>query len=182
MSILASFDKTLSFFESLQDEHVINDYALIGGFALSAWIEPRSTKDIDLVVTVSPALTLNDLKTLVENRLHKRTYLPKMTSMTDIREMFSFVEGDLEIDVISSARFDLAQEAVQNAVTVTVFNKKIKIATPEYLIALKLLPFEAQDIIDIKKLLQIANVAKVEEIAGKFMLLPKLEKIISGAV
>ena len=40
MSIVDAFVKTISFFDVLKSEHIIEDYALIGGLALSAW-EPR---------------------------------------------------------------------------------------------------------------------------------------------
>jgi hypothetical protein len=61
MSIIESFRKTISFFDEIQKEGLITDYALIGGLALSAWIEPQTTKDIDLVVVISPEITWKDI-------------------------------------------------------------------------------------------------------------------------
>lgn len=41
--------------ELIQIAKVLNQsktaYALVGGLAVSTWVEPRSTKDIDLIVT-----------------------------------------------------------------------------------------------------------------------------------
>jgi hypothetical protein len=181
MSILASFTKVISFLQALAAEHVIRDYSLVGGLALSAWIEPRTTRDIDVVVAVASKYTFRDLQSIVEGRLGKKVHRPQMSVMTDIREMFTFVEGDIEVDIISAAGFDLALEAIQNAVSISVFDKTIKVATPEYLIALKLLPGQDQDIIDIKKLLHVADAKKTAAIAEKFMLLPRLEKILKTA-
>ncbi|HAK89530.1 MAG: hypothetical protein A2077_00755 [Nitrospirae bacterium GWC2_46_6] len=42
MSIIEAFIKTISFFDELKDEGIIEDYALIGGLALSAWVRPRT--------------------------------------------------------------------------------------------------------------------------------------------
>lgn len=55
MSIIEAFVKTISFsfFDELKKEGLIEDYALIGGLALSAWVRPRTTKDVDLAVAVS---------------------------------------------------------------------------------------------------------------------------------
>lgn len=180
MSILASFAKILVFLQTLKDELIIKDYSLVGGLALSAWIEPRTTRDVDLVISVAPGLVFSDLKSIVENRLEKRTHQPTMTAMTQIREMFTYAEGDMQVDMISAGGFALAEEALDNAVVVTVLGRHVKVATPEYLIALKLLPFEDQDLVDIKRLLNIADVEKVREIAGRHMLTPGLEKVLKS--
>ena len=53
MAIVEAFKKTIAFFDEIRDEGIIDDYALIGGLALSAWVRPRTTKDVDLVVIVA---------------------------------------------------------------------------------------------------------------------------------
>jgi hypothetical protein len=55
MNLIESFKKTITFFEELQDDGFIDGYALIGGLALSAWVRPRTTRDMDVVVAVSHA-------------------------------------------------------------------------------------------------------------------------------
>jgi predicted nucleotidyltransferase len=144
MPVLEDFSKVLRFFDSLKSEKLVKDYAIIGGLALSAWIKPRATRDIDLLVSCSGDLGHNDLKYLVESRLGKKTVGHTMGKNETIRGMFSFNENLLEADVISAQDFPLAEEAIENAVDIEVLGQKVKIATPEYIIALKLIPFEEQ--------------------------------------
>ncbi len=51
--IVNSFTKTINIISSLLEKDVIKDYALIGGLALSAWIKPRTTQDIDIIVLIA---------------------------------------------------------------------------------------------------------------------------------
>ncbi|HWR58810.1 MAG TPA: hypothetical protein VN328_07985 [Thermodesulfovibrionales bacterium] len=57
MSVIESFKDTVAFFEETRKEGIIEDYALIGGLALSAWVRPRTTKDVDLIIAISKKIT-----------------------------------------------------------------------------------------------------------------------------
>ncbi|MBI5097940.1 MAG: nucleotidyltransferase [Nitrospirae bacterium] len=177
MSIIESFKKTIIFFDEIKSEGVIEDYALIGGLALSAWIRPRTTQDIDLAVTVSERIKWADLISIVETRLHKRVAIHKGTQRTNIKENFSFVSGQIEVDVISTRGFRLADAAIKDAVIADVFGINVKVVTPEYLILLKLLPLSNQDILDITALLKKADKNKLKTLAQKYYLLSKLESV-----
>ncbi|MCL4457123.1 MAG: nucleotidyl transferase AbiEii/AbiGii toxin family protein [Nitrospirae bacterium] len=178
MSIIEAFIKTISFFDELKDEGIIEDYALIGGLALSAWVRPRTTRDVDLVVIISKKINWDDLISLIQTRLQKKVSVHKATPRMTIQEKFSFMSGHIQVDIIGTGGFDLATEAIKNGVVAAVFGKNIKVATPEYLILLKLLPLSGQDIIDIKGLAKKADMHKVAKLAEKHFLLPKLESII----
>ncbi len=177
MSIIESFKKTIAFFDEIKNEGLIDDYALIGGLALSAWIRPRTTQDIDLVVTVSERRKWADLISVIETRLRKRVAANKGTQRTNIKEKFSFISGQIEVDVISTKGFALAEEAMRKAAISNVFDMNVKVVTPEYLILLKLLPLGEQDILDIKALLKKADRTKLFSLAKKHYLLAKLESI-----
>jgi|GEM_PF-1479084 len=178
MSIIEAFIKTISFFDELKDEGIIEDYALIGGLALSAWVRPRTTRDVDLVVIISKKINWADLISLIQTRLQKKVSVHKATLRMTIQEKFSFMLGQIQVDIIGTGGFDLAADAIKNAVVADVFGKSIKVATPEYLILLKLLPLSNQDIIDIKELAKKADMHKVSKLAEKYFLLSKLESII----
>ncbi|GAB4486312.1 MAG: hypothetical protein OHK006_13970 [Thermodesulfovibrionales bacterium] len=96
-----------------------------------------------------------------------------------MKEKLSCVTGPIEVDVISTKGFPLAEEAIRKAVAAEVFKKSVKVATPEYLILLKLLPLSGQDALDIRALSREADMAKVRRLAKKHFLLPKLESVIS---
>ena len=152
MSIIEAFVKTISFFDELKEEGLLEDYALIGGLALSAWVRPRTTKDVDLAVAVSKKITWEDIISIIETRLHKKVAVQKGTRRSNIKEKLSFISGQIEVDLISTRGFELASAAVKNAVVAEVFGRKVKVVTPEYIILLKLLPLSSQDAVDIKTL------------------------------
>jgi hypothetical protein len=178
VSIIEAFKKTIDFFDDIKSDGIIDDYALIGGLALSAWVRPRTTKDIDLAVTVSRKIKWSDLVSIIKTRLQKRVAVQKGTQRTHIKEKLSFVSGHFEVDIISTEEFYLAAEAIKNAVSAEVFGKRVKVATPEYLILLKLLPLSEQDAVDIKSLIKKADKAKLKSLADKHYLLTKLESVI----
>lgn len=179
MSIIESFRKTIAFFDDIKKEGLITDYALIGGLALSAWIRPRTTRDVDLVVTVSKKMTWKDIASFIETRLNKKVIIQKGTRRTTIQEKLSFMVGQIEVDVISTKRFELAAEAIENAVPAQVFDKSVKVVSPEYLILLKLLPLSSQDEIDIRLLLKKADMNSLGPLAEKYYLMPKLEPLLT---
>ncbi len=178
MSIVDAFVKTISFFDILKSEHIIEDYALIGGLALSAWVRPRTTRDVDLVVIISKKINWSDLISIVETRFHKKISVHKATQRTIIKEKFSFMSGHFQADIIGTKDFNLASEAIKHAVVAEVLGKHIKVATPEYLILLKLLPLSNQDVLDIKMLAKKADMGKLEHLAQKYFLLPKLDSVL----
>lgn len=178
MSIVDSFKKTIIFFNGLKTEGLITDYALIGGLALSAWVEPRTTKDIDLAIVVSQSLTWQDIASLIKTRLGRKVILQKGNKRTTIQEKLSFMIGHIEVDLISTKGFVLAAEAVEHAVTAEVFDKSVKVAIPEYLILLKLLPLSLQDEVDIRALMKKADPKKLKTLAQRHSLLPKLEPLL----
>ena len=180
MPAFDDFKRILLFFNSLKKESFIEDFAIIGGLALSGWIPPRTTQDVDLVVTVSPGLHIEDLAYMVESRLGKKISRPKMNENYAIKEMFSFTEDHLGVGVISTDGFLLADEAISAAVGIEILGESVKLATPEYLIALKLVPLDDQDKVDIKNLLKVADLSVVKAIASKYGLSESLETILSS--
>ena len=179
MSIVESFRKAITFFEELHREGLIIDYAIIGGLALSAWVNPRTTKDVDLVVAVSRQITWKDLASSIETRLHKKVYLQKGSKRTTIQEKLSFMIGSIEVDAISTKDFELALEAIENAVTAKIFDKNVKVITPEYLILLKLIPLSPQDKIDIRALMKKADIKILKMLADKHSLLHKFDSMLT---
>jgi hypothetical protein len=109
----------------------------------------------------------------------KRVAVQKGTRRTTIKEKFSFVSEQIEVDVISTKEFELASEAVHSAVIAKVFDMNIKVVLPECLILLKLIPSGGQDVLDIQALLKQADKKKLKTLAEQHHLLTKLEALIS---
>jgi hypothetical protein len=127
--VIAAFVRTVDFMDRLREEGHVQDYALIGGLALSAWAEPRNTRDVDLVVSVAEGTTWPGIAALVESGFRKKTVVKRGTRRTTIQDKLSFVAGQIEVDLIGTRGFPLADEAMENALVATVFGRKVKMAT-----------------------------------------------------
>ena len=176
--VIEAFVRTVAFMDRLREEGRIRDYALIGGLALSAWAEPRNTRDVDLVVSVADEASWTELAALVESRLRRRAVVKRGGRRTVIQDKLSFVVGQIEVDLIGTRGFGLAAEAVEHALVTEVFGRRVKIATPEYLILLKLLPLRAQDRIDIPALVKQADRRELRTLAKRHFLLARLESVL----
>lgn len=56
-----SFKRIIKFLNNLTQEKIIKDYALIGGLAVSSWVIPRATKDINFLIELSKELTMKNI-------------------------------------------------------------------------------------------------------------------------
>lgn len=178
MPVIDAFKKTLNFLDKLKSENFIEDYVLIGGLALSAWIKPRTTKDVDLIVALSPKAKWGTLASNFEERFQRRVVIEKGSKKTNIKEKISFMLRGIEVDLISTKGFALAEEALRKALRVKVFGKDVKVVSPEYLTLLKLLPLSEQDSVDIKKLLKVVNYRKLTSLAKKYFLDDRLKPLL----
>lgn len=176
--VIEAFVRTIAFMDRLREEGHIRSYALIGGLALSAWTDPRNTRDVDLVVSVSEGTTWPEIAARIESRLRKKIIVKKGTRRTVIQEKLSFASGQIEVDLIGTKGFDLAEEAIRHAVVATIFKKRVRIVTPEYLILLKLIPLSGQDRIDVISLAKNADRRKLRALAKRHFLLAKLESVL----
>jgi hypothetical protein len=80
--VIEAFVRTVEFMDRLREEGYVRDYALIGGLALSAWAEPRNTRDVDLVVAVADGATWPGIAALVESGFWRKTVVKKGTRRT----------------------------------------------------------------------------------------------------
>lgn len=176
--VIEAFVRTVAFMDRLRDEGHVRDYALIGGLALSAWAEPRNTRDVDLVVGVAEGTSWSQIAALIESRLRRRTVVKKGTLRTIIQEKISFASGPIEVDLIGTRGFELAEEAMRHALVTEVFGRKVRIVTPEYLVLLKLLPLGPQDRIDIVALLKRSDRRKLRVLAKKHFLIGRLDSVL----
>jgi hypothetical protein len=179
--VIEAFVRTVDFMDRLRKEGHVRDYALIGGLALSAWAEPRNTRDVDLVVAVGEGTTWPGIAALVESGFRKKVVVKKGTRRTTIQDKLSFVAGQIEVDLIGTRGFAVAEEAMENALVASVFGRRVKIATPEYLILLKLIPLGAQDRIDIGTLLRKADRRILRSLARKHFLVARLDSVLQEA-
>jgi hypothetical protein len=125
---VTSFERTLRAINEMKDEGVIEEYAIAGAMALVFWIEPVPTYDLDVLVFLpqssGPIVSLTPIYEWSAARGYQ----------SDAEHVI--VEGT-PVQFIPSHN-QLADEAIEKAETITYANVTVRVARPEYLIALYL--------------------------------------------
>lgn len=143
----STVSKTNSLFEGIVQDEVIralsdwkmnnnSNCVLIGGLALSHYVEPRPTTDVDVLF-----LTKDDIPTFVNGFKRNRG------------SAFLHLVTHVEVELITAALISTDQHIIDMVFQTANVTDGIKIASPSGLIALKLGRFSNTDIDDIKKLM-----------------------------
>ena len=127
---MTSFEQTLRAINAMKDEGVIEEYAIAGAMALVFWIEPVPTYDLDVLVFMpqssGPIVSLTPIYEWAATRGYQ----------SDAEHVI--IEGT-PVQFIPSHN-ELADETIEKAETITYANVTVRVARPEYLIALYLEP------------------------------------------
>jgi len=142
------------------------EWALVGGFAVSARAEPRFTRDIDAAVLVDDDADSEDLvRSLLAQRygLLASVEQDHTGSLATVRLACPVGDGDVVVDLLFASS-GIEPEIIQAAdMTEVVPGLDLPIATTGHLIALKVLARDdqsrPQDLADLRALLQIATAA-----------------------
>lgn len=127
------------------------EYAVIGGHAVNAWLEPRFTADLDVTVH-APAAGMASLRGLLEARGYRVTR-EHGTDLASGSDFVRFVSDGTGITLeVQSAKTEFQREVVRRAGAVV---GAPRIATPEDLIVLKLIASRPKDQIDLLGLVQL---------------------------
>ncbi len=139
----------------------------MGGLAVSAWTEPRATKDIDFLIKIPEHLDEGVKK--LKQEIHQKL-------RCDIEELKTIEEGlwvlriktDVTVDLIISF-LKWQDEIIEDSEEIKIFGLKIMVARPEGIIILKLCANSPQDIIDAQKLLEVADIDmdKIQSLAKR---------------
>jgi predicted nucleotidyltransferase len=129
------------------------DYALAGGLAFSALVEPRATMDIDLIVMIKEK-QLNDFKDLLKHEFesiitHKE---PMQFNLVKIWRVINFIEDREMIFDFILAESKFHKNAIERAFEIDFFGSKLKVITLEDLILLKNCANRTQDLADLDKI------------------------------
>lgn len=152
MDIKETLIEHLKIIVNLLNEHEI-DYALAGGLAFSALVEPRATMDIDLLLMIKEDELPGFFKVLekkVESLVPHNE--PMRFKLIKIWRVVSFT-NNLEIIVdflIAESKFH--ESVVKRAIEIDFFKTKLKIITLEDMILLKICAKRTQDIADLEQI------------------------------
>ena len=138
------FIDTLKVFDRLKKQRIFEDYAVGGAIAVAYYVRARSTMDMDIFL-----LTDDEGYEVTWKRLEKLGYEHMEDSIV--------VEG-VPVDIIPSRQHPFYEEAIKYAEEVKIDDIQVKIFTPEYLIATKLLSFRSRDKNDISDLFRYEKI------------------------
>lgn len=152
MDIKETLIEHLTIIVKLLNEHEI-DYALAGGLAFSALVEPRATMDIDLLITIKEEKLPGFFKVL-EEKVESLVphHEPMQFKLIKIWRVVSFT-NNLEIIIdflIAESKFH--ESVIKRAIEIDFFETKLKIITLEDMILLKNFAKRTQDIADLEKI------------------------------
>jgi len=137
---------------NLLNKHEIG-YALAGGLAFSALVEPRATMDIDLLLMIKEEELPGFFKVLEKKvELLVPHNEPMRFNLIKIWRVVSFT-NNLEIIIdflIAESKFH--KSVVKRAIEIDFFKTKLKIITLEDLILLKICAKRTQDIADLEQI------------------------------
>jgi hypothetical protein len=151
------------------------EYALIGGHAVNAWLEPRFTADID--VTIEAAVARIER---LGAALKREGFAPAGEHGADPvagPDFLRFVSDDGHVVLeFQAAKTELQEEVIRRARS---DGRALRVATPEDLIVLKLIANRAKDQIDLLGLCALPDLdwAYIERWASEWRVLELLEQI-----
>jgi hypothetical protein len=114
---------------------------LIGGCALSFYVRPRTTMDVDVLF-------------LTDDSIPKEVSGFKRTRPS----AFQHNKTHVEIELVTSLLIGISQELTQKVFDTAMISDNVKIASPSALVALKLHRFNRQDQADIEELMNHYNI------------------------
>jgi predicted nucleotidyltransferase len=125
-------------------------YALIGGFAVAHHGLPRPTRDIDFLVSIPRV----QLPTVLEQfRGRGFTFeLEKVLGELGKDHLSSIRYGGVRVDLLDAA-IPVFRSAVKNAVEGTIHGRKVRIASAEDLMVLKVIASREDDLRDVRGIL-----------------------------
>ncbi len=151
------------------------DYAVIGGHAVNAWLEPRFTADIDVTIVAAPV----QLKRLTEVFLKEGFSMSEQhgAELVSGPDFVRFATSDATVVV----ELQLAKTALQASVVsrAKVTPGGVRVASPEDLLVLKLIADRAKDRLDLQGLARLPGLdwSYVEQQCRDWDVLDRLERL-----
>ena len=150
-----SFQGVILTLNDLKKAMVISDYAIGGGYALSYYLEPAYTYDLDILV-----LSNNE-----EEYHNLYAYFRKCGNK--IEDVYIWI-SDMPVQFLPSYIGELYEEAIKKANKISIKGMPSKVVNIEYLITLLLKSYRPKDKIRIAELLKKAKIDTLNNIIRKY--------------
>ena len=166
--------------ETARDRGLLRDYALIGGFAVSAWGVPRATRDFDFAVAIG-SVDPQALATFLGGRYERGD---------DDDPLRGVIHASLEIgsEVISLQLIMLppawTEVTFRHVETILIMDRAVPIVSWEVLVLLKVYAGGPQDQLDARQILEVrrprpGDLQRIAEIAESVGILEEWTAFLS---
>lgn len=129
-------------------------YALVGGLAVSFYGIPRSTRDIDAIVSAPRIRWARLFERLAE--MGFSVDLAGAIRQLSEDHVVTLRYGDVPLDLMDAV-LPLFRRIAEGAVEATVEGRRVRVAAAEDLIALKLLAGRERDVADVRGILAVSG-------------------------
>ena len=142
----------------------MQQYALIGGFAVSAWGIPRATQDIDFAIAVGSADPLA-LATFLNARYQGGEPGDPLHGVLQVTIKTGQGSVSLQLIILPAA---LTELVFSHVVSLSVLNCTVPVVSWQMLVILKLYAGGPQDMIDVQQILKVRrpNAEEVQAISS----------------
>lgn len=150
-----SFQGVILTLNNLKKEKIIGDYAICRGYAISYYLEPAYTYDLDIVVLLNDEEEYHNLYAYLRKRGNK------------IENVYIWI-SDMPVQFLPSYIGGLYEGAIKEARKISVKGIPTKVVSIEYLVALLLKSYRPKDKIRIVELLEKADIDAINNIIKKY--------------
>jgi hypothetical protein len=144
--LLEKLNQALDLLTALRTDGHIGGFALIGGLAVSAWSPPRATMDVDLLVLAKTENLDHLVRALCDAGMKAELRRGGMTDPIPF-----LIRADALDIIVATKKYEA--EAVEQSIAVNIAGRDIPVASPEFLIILKLKAGGPRDLLDVRELL-----------------------------
>jgi hypothetical protein len=141
----------LSRLEMAQDQGLLSGYALIGGFAVSAWGVPRATQDFDFAIAIDQG-DPQALATFVGGRYQAGEPDDPLRGVVSVSIVVEHESISLQLVCFPSLLTELAFRHIE---TLSVLECSVPVVSWPVLIILKLYAGGPHDLLDVQQILRI---------------------------
>ena len=161
--LLQKLNQALDVLTALRDEGRISGFALIGGLAVSAWSPPRATMDVDLLVLVESNNLNHLVKALCDAGINAEL---RRGGVDD--PVPCLIRADFLDIIVATNNYEA--EAIEQSIIVSIAGRDIPVASPEFLIILKLKAGGPRDLLDVQELLasNLVDRTLLAELAARY--------------
>lgn len=164
--------KVLSYLEAARVQGLLDDYALIGGFAVAAWGVPRATQDIDFAVAIGSNDPSN-LAAFMSGQYESGGVDDPLKGV--IRATITVASESVPVQLVflPTAFTDAIFQRVE---LLPIMNRSVSVVKWDMLVMLKLYAGGPQDMLDARQILKVrqpslAELQTVGKLAGTLGLL-----------